>query len=105
MLFCERGDYTEESMQELDQYYICQLKYIDECKRLQDGCLAFGLRLTLLECQELYQNKSSEVCASWSNGIEYMSNKEIYDMMVSKYRQLINDRFDRWGMIEHHLRG
>ena len=103
MLFNERGGYDKESIKGLDVFYLGDIKYFDDCQRLQKACETFDFQLTLLECQELYQNRSQEKCAGWSFGIEFMSDEDIYKMMVYRYKELINDRITRWESIEKHL--
>ena len=93
--------FGDKSIKELDMYYNRDIKWLGECELIQGVCNKNGLELTIIEISELYGNYSDrEFCSSWENGVEYLSEDYLFELIRNELLTLINDRIGRWEKIK-----
>ncbi|MFC0903713.1 hypothetical protein ACFHWD_03290 [Clostridium sp. MT-14] len=96
--------YGNKSIKELDDYYKIDtepfIKYPwwkhKQCEKIQSAFNNHGIMLTLAECKMMYEIYSDEaLCAGWENGLEDMSKKQIFKLLLPWLKNILNDREGR----------
>jgi len=104
--------YGYKTVDEIDSYYGIGLKgsrypnwMNEQCKKIQNSFENHGVKLTLIECKDLYETWSDEVySASWLDGLEDMTTDSIYEMLKPWLERILVDKFNRLIAIRNQLK-
>lgn len=107
--------YGEKSINEIDEYYKIiveetkKSKWYDtklkECKKIQSAFNTHNINLALQECANLYETWSDEkYCSGWEDGLEDMTQEEIYNMLIGWLNVFIYDKIKRLEVLCNELK-
>ena len=95
--------YKDKTIYELDTYYISQIEYKDDCRKIQQAFNNHAIQLTLLECQEIYSNYSDRYCAGWECGVGDYTLNNIFFLLLPHLKEMLLDKADRTIVLHNTL--